>query len=230
MRRYEKVTTVDRYSTGDRINHWITAACLILLALSGFALFHPSLFFLTSLFGGGQWTRILHPYIGIVLVVSFLGLFLRFVWYNFPNLDDVRYLGRLRDAIAGNEERLPEVGRYNALQKIVFWGMATFITLLVISGLGLWDVYFASYLTIEQKRLCAVIHAVAAVGMVLTIILHVYAGIWVRGTVRAMTLGTVTGGWAWRHHRKWLRREVKSGKNVHAPSSAEPLGDRAMAE
>ena len=98
MRRHEKVTTVDRYSTGDRINHWITAACLILLALSGFALFHPSLFFLTSLFGGGQWTRILHPYIGIVLVISFLGLFLRFVWYNFPNLDDVRYLGRLGDA------------------------------------------------------------------------------------------------------------------------------------
>jgi formate dehydrogenase subunit gamma len=230
MRRHEKVTTVDRYSTGDRINHWITAACLILLALSGFALFHPSLFFLTSLFGGGQWTRILHPYIGIVLVISFLGLFLRFFWYNFPNLDDVRYLGRLGDAISGNEERLPEVGRYNALQKIVFWAMATFITLLVVSGLGLWDVYFAQYLTIELRRWAAVLHAIGAVGIVLVIILHVYAGIWVRGTVRAMTLGTVTGGWAWRHHRKWLRREVKSGKHVHAPSSVEPLGDRAMAE
>jgi formate dehydrogenase subunit gamma len=229
MRRHEKVTTVDRYSTGDRINHWITAACLILLALSGFALFHPSLFFLTSLFGGGQWTRILHPYIGIVLVISFLGLFLRFVWYNFPNLDDVRYLGRLGDAISGNEERLPEVGRYNALQKIVFWAMAISITLLVVSGLGLWDVYFAQYLTIELRRWAAVLHAIGAVGLVLVVILHIYAGIWVRGTVRAMTLGTVTGGWAWRHHRKWLRREVKSGKHVHAPS-VEPLGDRAMAE
>jgi formate dehydrogenase subunit gamma len=230
MKRREKITTVDRYSTGDRINHWITAGSLILLALSGFALFHPALFFLTALFGGGQWTRILHPYIGIVLVISFLGLFLRFVWYNFPNVDDVRYLGKLRDVIAGNEERLPEVGRYNALQKIVFWSMATFITLLVVSGLGLWDTYFASYLGIETKRLAAVLHAVGAVGMVLTIMLHVYAGIWVRGTVRAMTLGTVTGGWAWRHHRKWLRREVDAGKRVHAPARAETFGDRAPAE
>ena len=230
MRRHERVTTVDRYSTGDRINHWITAACLILLALSGFALFHPSLFFLTALFGGGQWTRIAHPYIGIVLVVSFLGLFLRFVWYNFPNVDDVRYLGRLGDVIAGNEERLPEVGRYNALQKIVFWGMAIFITLLVVSGLGLWDVYFSTYLTIEMKRLAAVLHALAAVGMVLTIMLHIYAGIWVRGTVRAMMLGTVTGGWAWRHHREWLHRGVKEGKHVHAPDPVGPLGDPAAAE
>ena len=82
---HEKETVVDRYSTGARINHWITAGSLILLALSGFALFHPSLFFLTALFGGGQWTRILHPFIGVVLVVSFLGLFLRFVRYNFPH-------------------------------------------------------------------------------------------------------------------------------------------------
>ena len=37
---------VDRYTAAARINHWITAVCLILLALSGLALFHPSLFFL----------------------------------------------------------------------------------------------------------------------------------------------------------------------------------------
>jgi formate dehydrogenase subunit gamma len=36
-------------------------------------------------------------------------------------------------------------------------------------------------------------------------IIHVYAAIWIRGTIRAMTRGSVTGGWAWRHHRKWLR-------------------------
>ena len=46
--------TVDRYTAGARINHWITATCLVLLALSGLALFHPSLFFLTGLFGGAK--------------------------------------------------------------------------------------------------------------------------------------------------------------------------------
>jgi formate dehydrogenase subunit gamma len=43
-------------------------------------------------------------------------------------------------------------------------------------------------------------------------IIHVYAAIWVRGTISAMTRGTVTGGWGWRHHRKWLRKEVDRGE------------------
>jgi len=120
---HEKDTLISRYTAGARINHWITAAALILLALSGFALFHPSLFFLTSLFGGGQMTRIIHPFIGIVLVVSFLGLFLRFVWFNFLTVDDIRWLFRLGAVLSNDEERLPEVGRYNAGQKLYFWGM-----------------------------------------------------------------------------------------------------------
>jgi formate dehydrogenase subunit gamma len=43
-------------------------------------------------------------------------------------------------------------------------------------------------------------------------IVHVYAAIWVRGTLSAMTRGFVTGGWGWRHHRKWLRKEVDRGE------------------
>ena len=73
---------VSRYTTAARINHWITAVSLVLLALSGMALFHPSLYFLTALFGGGQMTRILHPWIGVVLAISFTGLFIRFFVLN----------------------------------------------------------------------------------------------------------------------------------------------------
>jgi formate dehydrogenase subunit gamma len=53
--------TVDRYTAGARINHWITAASLVLLDVSGLALFHPTLFFLTGLFGGGETTSATHP-------------------------------------------------------------------------------------------------------------------------------------------------------------------------
>ena len=54
------------------------------------------------------------------------------------------------------------------------------------------------------KTLLALI-TVAAVLTILTLILHVFATIWTRGTLSAMTTGTVSGGWAFRHHRKWLR-------------------------
>src|SRR5271168_3729297 len=50
-----------------RVNHWITAACFILLMLSGLSMFHPLLFWLSAFFGGGQWARAIHPWIGLVL-------------------------------------------------------------------------------------------------------------------------------------------------------------------
>jgi formate dehydrogenase subunit gamma len=204
--------TVDRYTTAARINHWITAASLVLLAISGLALFSPRLYFLTALFGGGQNTRAIHPWIGVVLFLGFLGLFLRFWRWNLWERSDNVWLTRLRDVLAGHEERLPEIGRYNAGQKFVFWAMSILIIVLIASGLVLWDEYFFEYTTIEQKRIAVLVHSIAAIVAICVWIVHVYAAIWVRGTISAMTRGTVTGGWAWRHHRKWLR-ELVTGKN-----------------
>ncbi len=183
---------VSRYTTAARINHWITAVSLILLALSGLALFDPWLFFLTGLFGGGQLTRIIHPWIGVVLAVSFLGLFIRFFTLNFWNRDDTVWMKKLGQVINNKEEGLPELGKYNAGQKLVFWGQSILILLLFCSGIVMWDVYFA---------LCAI-------AAILIWIVHVYAAIWVKGTLRGMTRGSVSGGWAWKHHRKWFRQEV----------------------
>ena len=61
-----------RYNASERANHWVVGICFILLALSGLAFFHPAFFWLTNLFGGGPWTRILHPYIGVVMGAFFV--------------------------------------------------------------------------------------------------------------------------------------------------------------
>jgi formate dehydrogenase subunit gamma len=212
---------VDRYTTGARINHWITAASLVLLALSGLSLFHPRLFFLSELFGGGSNTRMIHPWIGVVLFFGFLGLFLRFWKANLWKREDGTWMARLRDVLAAQDEKLPEVGKYNAGQKLVFWLMSILIIILIGSGLVLWDQYFFSYTTIEQKRIAALVHSLAAIVIICVWIVHVYAAIWVRGTIRAMTRGSVTGGWAWRHHRKWLR-ELVLGKGEDKSSGTKP--------
>jgi formate dehydrogenase subunit gamma len=213
--------TVDRYTPAARINHWITAASLVLLAISGLALFHPSLFFLTGLFGGGETTRAIHPWIGVVLFFGFLGLFLRFWRANLWKGEDGTWMRRLSDVLRGHEEKLPEVGKYNAGQKMVFWLMSILIIVLITSGLALWDEYFAQYTTVEQKRAAVLIHALAAIVIICVWIVHVYAAIWVRGTIRAMVKGSVTGGWAWRHHRKWLR-ELITGKGNDKGTGAKP--------
>jgi formate dehydrogenase subunit gamma len=216
---------VPRYSGSARINHWVVAICFVLLLVSGLSLFHPSLFFLAQAFGGGEVVRWLHPWLGLVLSVSFLGLFLRFLWANLPEFTDFVWLARLRHVLAGRDEYLPEVGKYNAGQKFVFWSQTILVGIMLVTGIGLWESglgffeqLFNYKVTIEQKRFAAVIHASAAVLTIAVWIIHVYAAIWVRGTISAMTRGTVSGGWGWRHHRKWLRREVRQGHVKGAPA------------
>ena len=197
--------TVSRYRGFTRVNHWITAATLILLAISGLALFHPSLYFLTGLFGGGQITRWLHPIMGVVLFFSFLLMFVQLWRLNMPKPEDVTWTTRIGDVVKGNEDKLPELGKYNAGQKFVFWAMTGLILLLIVTGVMIWQQFFAHYVPVPMRRIAVLLHALAAVAILLVFILHVYAAVWTRGTLRAMTRGTVTGGWAWRHHRKWLR-------------------------
>ena len=197
--------TVSRYRGFTRANHWLTAASLIVLALSGLALFHPALFFLTGLFGGGQTTRWLHPFVGILLFFSFLVLFLQLWRLNLPRPEDVTWVENIGEVVKGNEEKLPELGKYNAGQKFIFWAMAALIVVLIVTGVMIWQQYFPDLVSIPARRWAVLGHSLAAVLIILTFILHVYAAIWTRGTIRAMTRGTVTGGWAWKHHRKWLR-------------------------
>jgi formate dehydrogenase subunit gamma len=201
--------TLARYTTAARINHWITAGCLILLALSGLSLFHPAMFFLTALFGGGAATRAIHPWFGSVLLISFALLFIRFVRHNLWNSDDSKWMGALGRVLANDEEHAPEVGRYNAGQKLVFWLMTVLIVVLFASGLVMWDIRLTAAIDIDNKRLAAVAHSLAAVSIISVWIIHVYAALWVRGTVRAMMRGNVSAGWSWRHHRKWLRESAK---------------------
>ncbi len=217
---------VRRYSGSARINHWIVAISFIVLLLSGLAMFHPSLFIVgETLFGSGWMARWIHPWAGLALTVAFLALFLRFLPANLPHLDDFRWFARMKHVLSGHDEYLPELGKYNAGQKFVFWSQMILTCTLFVTGVALWDSYLPFFErltgyhpTIEQMRWAAVIHATSAVLTVVVWIVHAYAALWVRGTIPAMVGGTVTGGWAWRHHRRWLRREVKKPASVQAAS------------
>lgn len=214
--------TLIRNPTLTRINHWITAACFVLLTLSGLAMFHPLLFWLSNLFGGGQWTRAVHPWIGIVLVVSYAGMVVQFWRDNLWTRDDSAWILSIDRVLANEEEGVPEVARFNAGQKFVFWSMALLIPVLLFTGLLAWEVYFGTATSIETQRAALLIHSLAAIAAIIIWIIHVYAAIWVRGSMRAMTQGYVTPGWAWRHHRKWFRSLAATGSpgpRPHADSS-----------
>jgi formate dehydrogenase subunit gamma len=210
--------TIIRYSTASRINHWITGGCFVLLTLSGLSMFHPLLAFLAELFGGGQWTRAVHPWIGVVLLISYSGLIIQFWRDEMWSRDDLAWMGAINRVLVNDEEGVPEVARFNAGQKFVFWAMALLVPVLFCSGLVIWEVYFSSYTTIEQQRVAILIHSLGAIGAIIVWIIHVYAGLWIRGSMRAMLHGYVTPGWAYRHHRKWFRRLVETGSRGPVPN------------
>ncbi|HWY72152.1 MAG TPA: formate dehydrogenase subunit gamma [Burkholderiaceae bacterium] len=205
----EQTRYLQRYSDGDRINHWALVILFFCTALSGLSMFHPSLFFLSALFGGGPWTRIVHPFIGVLVFLSFGGMYLRLARDNVWSADDRLWLAGIGALLAGRKSGPLPAGRYNAGQKILFWWMAITLALLLVTGLLFWRPYFAGYFPIGLVRLATLVHSLTAVGLILGIIGHIYAAIWVKGTTRAMTRGLVSESWAKHHHPGWVAQMTR---------------------
>lgn len=197
---------VARYSSGERVNHWVVAITFILLAASGLAFFHPAFWFLTGLLGGGTWSRILHPFLGVVMFVAFAFMAVRYWKENIIQAYDREWGKRLTDVINNRDDNLPEIDKYNLGQKQLFWVMVVTMVLLLLTGVVLWqDVAWA--LPVTLVRISGLIHAISAFVLMVGIIVHIYAAIfWVRGSLRAMTRGSVSHAWAEHHHPLWYRR------------------------
>lgn len=202
---------LQRYTPSERTNHWLIVLFFIGAALTGLAFFHPSLYFLSGLFGGGTWSRILHPYMGLAMSAAFLAIFIKLWHHNVMNDVDIEWMKHAGEMLSGDKSKMPLVGRYNAGQKGAFWAMAGSLVVLVITGVMFWQPWFADYFPILLRRIAVVLHALSATILVLTTITHIYAAIWVKGTLRAMTRGDVTEGWARQNHPLW-HREVTGGK------------------
>jgi formate dehydrogenase subunit gamma len=201
-------TELQRYDDNTRMNHWAIALLFFAAGLSGLAFFHPSLFFLSSLFGGGTWTRILHPYLGVLMFLCFLGMYVRLWRENVINPQDKAWMGKAGEMLKGNKAGMPPVGKYNAGQKVVFWLMTGSLLVLLLTGILFWHAWFPDF-PIWARRIGVLLHAFSAVVLVLTVIVHVYAAIWVKGTTRAMTRGTVSPGWAKMNHPLWYEEMTR---------------------
>ncbi|MBS0320473.1 MAG: formate dehydrogenase subunit gamma [Proteobacteria bacterium] len=199
---------IRRYDDRSRMNHWFVVICFFLAALSGLAIFHPSMFFLASLFGGGQWDRILHPFFGVTMCLGFVGMALRF-WHENRFTDaDKQWMRQWRDVVDNREEKLPPVGRYNGGQKAIFWLMVICLIVLFVTGFMFWEPWFAPYVPLTLRRLAVLLHAATATVLIIGIIVHAYAAIWVKGSIGAMTRGYVSDRWARKHHAAWYREVV----------------------
>ena len=202
---------IQRYTANERSNHWFTAILFILLALSGLAMFHPAMSWLYALFGGGQWTRILHPFFGVVMFVSFMLLALRMRAHNRFEPGDKQWLRQMDDVLANREDKLPKVGKYNAGQKVLFFALVVCMIVLLLTGIVIWRQWFSHLFPIGLIRFSALLHAFFAFVIIMAIIVHIYAGLWIKGSIGAMTRGFVTYGWARKHHPRWFDEVMRKG-------------------
>ncbi|MEG1931815.1 MAG: sulfatase-like hydrolase/transferase, partial [Pygmaiobacter sp.] len=75
------------------------------------------------------------------------------------------------------------VGKYNAGQKLMFWGIMGLICALLLTGLVIWRAYFAHLFPIPVLRVALLLHAVAGVGLML-----LTRRVWVASLVVGMLL------------------------------------------
>jgi formate dehydrogenase subunit gamma len=197
---------VPRYSTGERLTHWAVAVAYVALFLSGLALFHPFFFWTSALFGGAPFMRVLHPFVGVALFVLFYAYAAR-LWRDnrFVPADLAWLRGMFRYMKRKGADPYVD-GKYNAGQKLMYWSMIGVIAVLAVSGVALWRPFFAPAFAADTRRLAAVVHAFMAFVMFVGIGVHVYAAYWTKGSMRAMTRGTVSRAWARFHHPGWYAR------------------------
>ncbi len=207
-----------RYSLGERLNHWLVAISFVLLVLSGLPFFHPFFWSLTGLFGGPTMTRILHPWIGLFMTLMFAVMAVRFFKESLIRRHDIQWLKQINDVLANRDEKLPPVGKNNAGQKLVYWIMLGCIPLLLVTGLMIWQSLVGEAMPITLRRLASLAHAYIAFLAILTLIIHIYSGIWVKGSFQAMIRGRVSKAWARHHHNLWYEKEMEKERKHRAIS------------
>jgi formate dehydrogenase subunit gamma len=206
---------IERFTPFERSAHWANAIAFVLLAVSGVVLAFGKFFLLpvlgATLFGWLSFAlKNVHNFVGPVFAVSLVVVFITFVRDNLPAKGDWNWLRR-GGGLMGEHE-VPS-HRFNAGEKVLFWGGVFMLGLLVVaSGLVLDKLVPGLGDTRGQMQVAHMVHAVAAVAMMAMFAGHIYIGsVGMKGAFSSMRTGYVDEGWAKEHH-EWWYDDIKAGK------------------
>jgi formate dehydrogenase subunit gamma len=206
-----------RFSGFERLVHWMTATCFIILAISGLNItFGNSL--LLPLIGPeaftawSQWAKYAHNYLSFPFTLGVFLIFLMWIVWNIPNRRDIEWL-RQGGGIVGGKH--PPADRFNAGQKMIYWIVVIGGTAVAVTGYILMFPFYGT--NIANMQLAQIVHSVVAVLFIAAMLGHIYIGtIGMQGAFEAMWDGTVDVNWAKEHHSLWAEKEIAKG-HVSAP-------------
>ena len=205
--------TIVRFTAFERFVHWVTAACFIVLAISGLnitfgrPLLLPLIGF-EAFSEWSQWAKYAHIYLSFPFTIGVVLIFLMWIAGNIPNKVDVDWLKR-GGGLIGHDH--PPAQRFNAGQKAIYWIVIIGGTAVAVTGYLL---MFPFYLSgIEGMQWAQIVHSIVAVLFVAVMLAHIYIGtIGMEGAFEAMGSGTVDVNWAKEHHSLWAEEEqAKAG-------------------
>ena len=206
---------IERFTYFERAAHWVNAVAFVILAISGLIMAFGKFFLLpvmgSALFGWMTWfLKTSHNFVGPLFAVSLVVVFLTFIRDNLPTRDDLTWLRKGGGLFNG--QHVP-TGRFNAGEKIVFWGGVLLLGFIVIgSGLVLDQVIPNLVYTRGTMQIAHMVHAVATVLMMCMFLGHIYLGtIGMKGAYKAMKTGYVDEAWAREHHELWYN-DIQAGR------------------
>jgi len=214
---------IERFTPFERAAHWSNAIAFTVLAASGLVMAFGK-FLLLPVLGGtlfGWLTYALktaHNFAGPLFAVSLVVVFVTFLKDNFPTKADLVWLLRAGGMFGGAE--VPS-HRFNAGEKLVFWGGVLALGLVVVaSGLVLDKLLPGLDYLRGDMQIAHMVHAAATLLMITMFLGHIYMGtIGMKGAYSAMRTGYVDEVWAKEHHALW-HDDVMAGK-IPAQRSAD---------
>ena len=198
---------VVRYSFHERLVHWLAGFSYIYLLLTGLAFWSPWLFWLAVVLGGPTISRELHPWIGLIFVLATLLMYGMWGRQMHQAPSDKEFWRALRHYVRNQDKLVPSADRFNAGQKLLFWGFFWCGMVLLLSGLVLWFPQLVPWNLRYLRYLAVILHPVCALLTIGLFIIHVYMGTAMeRGAFGSVIRGDVSIGWAKRYHRVWYEQ------------------------
>jgi len=198
-----------RFKAVERFAHWLTAVSFVILGITGLNItFGKHL--LLPLIGYDAFSvvseaaKYAHNFTSFAFVIGLAFIVAIFIKDNIPDKTDIEWF---RQGGGFIKSKHAPARRFNAGEKLVFWGALGAGILVAVSGYLL---LFPFYVTnIAGMQVAQVVHAVIAVLFVALIFGHIYIGtLGMEGAFEAMWTGEVDYNWAKEHHDLWLDDQV----------------------
>jgi formate dehydrogenase subunit gamma len=194
---------IERFSTSERVLHWIVTASFFTLLLSGLGLYSRLFNGYFTFFGGGQNAIRVHKIGGAIFFFSSLYMYLNHKKdVSTFDQDDREWVDKKGGYLSRDAAHF-NIGKYNPGQKLFALYIAAATAVLGVTGIFIWyPTTFPRWIV----QVSLLTHGLMFVGSIMFVIVHVYlATIGNPGTIDAMLYGDVKRNWAKKHHPKWYK-------------------------